>query len=115
MLAHVLTATLRLLPLEGLLSCCTDDALSYLNHSMPLVIPILKKKFSGFVWSLSPPNTLLFHGGTMVELHHVPPVANLPSRSASQVHLSNVSLLSESLYCVWSLSHGTMSVTIVPC
>ena len=28
--------------LEGLLSCCIDDALSYLNHSMPLVIPILK-------------------------------------------------------------------------
>ena len=45
MLARVLTATLRLLPLEGLLSCRTYDALSYLNHSMPLVILILKKKF----------------------------------------------------------------------
>ena len=42
MLARVLTATLKLLPWEGLLSCCTDDALSYLNHSVTLVIPILK-------------------------------------------------------------------------
>ena len=77
MLARVLTATLRSLPLEGLLSCRTDGALSYLNHSMPLVIPILKIFFSGFVWSLSLPNTLLFHGGTMVELHRVPPQAIL--------------------------------------
>ena len=44
---------------------------------MSLVILILKKKFSGFVRGLSLPNPLLFHGGTMVELHCVPPLANL--------------------------------------
>ena len=42
MLARVLTATLKPLPWEGWLSCRTDDALSYLNYSVPLVIPILK-------------------------------------------------------------------------
>ena len=43
---------------------------------MQLVIPILKK-ISGFVQSFSPPNMLLFHGGTMVKLHRVLPLANL--------------------------------------
>ena len=74
-LACVLTATLKSLPWEGLLSCCTDDALSYLNHSVPLVIPILKIIFR-LVQSLSPPNMLLYYGGTMVELHRVLLVAN---------------------------------------
>ena len=42
-LAYVLTATLKSLPWEGLLSCHIDDALSYQNYSMSLVILILKK------------------------------------------------------------------------
>ena len=41
-LTCVLTATLKLLPWEGLLSCRTDEAVSYINQSVTLVIPILK-------------------------------------------------------------------------
>ena len=42
-----------------------------ISHSYP------EQFFSGFVRSLNLPNTLLFHGGTMVELHCIPPLANL--------------------------------------
>ena len=42
MLAYVLTKTLKLLPWEGLLSCHTDDALSYLNISVLLGISVWK-------------------------------------------------------------------------
>ena len=41
MLARILTATLKLLLLEGLLSCRTDEALSYLNQCGLLITKIL--------------------------------------------------------------------------
>ena len=75
MLARVLTATLKPLPWEGLLSCYTDEALSYLNQSVPLVIPILKIFFRLSIDIKSTKHTPILWW-TIVELHHVLSVAN---------------------------------------
>ena len=52
MLARVLAATLEQLPWEGLLLCHTDEAVSNLNQSIQLIIPILMNNFR-LCWSIS--------------------------------------------------------------